>query len=210
VVARTVLLGAALLLGLTNMANACQATGQPLLSDDFKTPDPGWGRADTVATFTPNGLVLTPTVDASAWRTNQAYNLTNGDWCVEIVNPATMPNPANTQTVGDVGVWFWGRDSQNFYTATISPAGSAAVDRLVSGKWQVIVAPTPSNAVRTFPGAVNEVEVVVHGDASSFFVNGSKVADFHGEPPPNGGAPGVYGESGPTVTAWVFARARLF
>ena len=121
-----------------------------------------------------------------------------------------MPNPANAQTVGDVGVWFWGRDSQNFYTATISPGGSAAIDRLVNGKWQIVVSPTSSNAIRTFPSAVNEVEVVVRGDVGSFFVNGSKIADFRGEPPPNGGAPGVYGESGATSTTWFFTRARLF
>jgi hypothetical protein len=173
-------------------------------------PDPGWGRADTVASFTPSGLALTPNVDASAWRINQSYTLTNGDWCIEIVNPATMPNPANAQTVGDVGVWFWGRDSQNFYTATISPSGSAAVDRLVNGKWQIIVPPTQSNAVRTFPGAVNEVEVVVQGGTGSFFVNGTKIADFRGEPPAGGGAPGVYAESGPNGTTWLFPRVQLF
>ncbi len=146
-----VILGAALSFVASNAGVACQATGRPSLNEDFKTPDPGWGRADAVAAFTPNGLALTPTVDASAWRVNQGYNLTHGAWCIEIVNPAAMPNPANAQTVGDVGVWFWGRDSQNFYTATISPGGSAAIDRLVNGKWQIVVSPTSSNAIRTFP-----------------------------------------------------------
>ena len=38
----------------------------------------------------------------------------------------------------------------------------------------------------------------------------AKIADFKGEPPPKGGPPGVYAESGGTAVTWVFPRVQLF
>ncbi len=207
-VARIALFGIAVLFALSGTALACQATGAPQLDDNFKTPDPGWGRADDIGTFLANGLALTPPVDGSAWRINQKYAIGNGSWCVEAVNPAKTS--MDDQSASDVGVWFWGRDSQNFYTATIALDGTAAVDRLVNGTWETVVEPTPSLGIKTAAGATNELEIVLRGNVGAFFVNGTKVADFRGQPPPGGGAPGVYGESGPSGTTWLFTRARLY
>lgn len=208
--ARSVVLGTALLLASGGGAFACQATGNPILDDNFKLADPGWGRADNVGNYTPNGLALTPPPNGSAWRLNQNYTLKSGDWCVEIVNPATLPGSPDEENVGDVGVWFWGEDGQNFYTATIALDGTAAVDRLAKGQWTEIVAPIASPAVRTAAGASNEIEIVVKDKAATLFVNGTKIADFTGDAPENGGSPGVYAESGPQSTTWLFARTRLF
>ena len=89
-------------------------------------------------------------------------------------------------------------------------SGTAAVDRLVNGVWQSIVPPRPSPAVHTAAGATNEIELVTSGNAATFFVNGSRIADFHGQAPPGGGAPGIYAESGPKITTWLFPRAVLY
>ncbi len=205
------LLLAGLIAGLASgAAAACQSHGRALLDDDFRTPDIGWGKPDQTAAYGPAGLVLRPPAGSSAWRWNQNYALARADFCVEVANPATLPSPANEDTVGDVGIWFWAKDAQNFYTATIAPDGTAAVDRLVGGVWQKVVAPTPAPAINTAPGAVNEIELVTDGPAARLYVNGSRVADFRGTPPPGGGAPGVYGESGPSPTSWVFRRVRLY
>ena len=206
---RIVALGTALCVAAGSAAQACQVTGNAILDDQFRTPDPGWGRPDSITVFGPRGLALTPPPNGSAWRINQNYRI-ESDWCVEVTNPATLPAGGDPKTVGDVGLWFWGRDNQNFYTATISLAGAFAIDRLVNGRWEVVVRPTPSPAIKAAPGAANELELVVTGDAGAFFVNGVRVTDFHGQPPQNGGAPGIYGESGPTPTTWAFTRARLF
>lgn len=189
---------------------ACQGRGAPLLAEDFHNPDIGWGKPDATAYYTPEGLVLRPPPDQSAWRWNQNFAMARADLCVEVTNPSPLPAPANAATVGDVGTWFWGKDSQNFFTATISLDGTAAVDRLVNGIWQAIVPPTRSSAVRTAPGAVNEVEVVVNGNAGALYVNGSRIAEFRGQAPPGGGPPGVYGESGPNGTTWLFKRVTLY
>jgi len=41
-------------------------------------------------------------------------------------------------------------------------------------------------------------------------INGAKVADFRGDPPPRGGPPGVYAESGGNAVTWLFPRVQLF
>lgn len=200
----------ALLIGAGGAAEACQSTGAPTLVEDFKNPDIGWGKPDTIASYSQEGLVIRPPGGGSAWRWNRNFTMGRADFCIEAVNPTPLPSPANAETVGDVGIWFWGTDAQNFYTATISLDGTAAVDRLVNGIWQSVVAPRRSPAVRTAAGATNEIELVTSGNSAAFFVNGSRVGDFQGQSPPGGGAPGIYAESGPQVTTWLFPRAVLW
>ena len=206
-------LALAVLLGLCSAAgaaSACQSRSVPLLDENFKTADSGWGQPDNVAAFTANGLVLTPPVSGSAWRWNSNQSMARADLCVQVMNPTQLPSPANQDTVGDVGVWFWSADSQNFYTATISLDGSTSITRLIRGGWRTVIAPAPSPAVKTAPGAVNEIEIVTNGNIASFYVNGTKIQELQGQAPPNGGPPGIYGESGPTGTSWTFQRVRVF
>jgi hypothetical protein len=207
---KTALIALLSLCGAAGAASACQHNGNPLLDDNFKNPEPGWGQPDNVTAFTSIGLALTPPVGGSAWRLNSNFTISSSDWCVEVMNPGKLPDPADEDSVGAVGIWFWGKDTQNFYTATITLDGQASVMRLVAGKWLTIVAPAPAPAVKTAPGAVNEIEIVTTGDTAQFFLNGKLVTDIHGQAPANGGSPGVYGESGPKGTTWLFQRAQLF
>jgi hypothetical protein len=82
----------------------------------------------------------------------------------------------------------------------MSPDGVAVVSRYLNGQWATIVNPAKSNAVKPGPGAINELEITAKGNAGSFYINGTKIADFRGQAPAGGGAPGVYAESGPNVT----------
>jgi hypothetical protein len=195
----------------TATASACQRNGNALLDDNFKNPDPGWGQPDKIAAFTPTGLALTPPVSGSAWRLNTSVAMASADFCIEVMSPAKLPNPPDEDAIGAVGIWFWGKDLQNFYTATITLDGQAAVMRLVGGKWVTVVAPAAAPSVKTGPAAVNEIEVVTEGNTAKFFVNGTHITDISGAAlPDGGGAPGLYGESGPKGTTWLFPRARLF
>jgi len=198
------------LCGATASASACQHNGNALLDDNFKNPDAGWGQPDNIAAFTQNGLTLTPPVNGSAWRTDANFTLASADLCIEVMSPSALPDPADEDTVGAAGVWFWGKDTQNFYTAAISLDGKASVMRLVDGKWLTIVAPAPASSVKTAPGAVNEIEIVTAGNTAQFFVNGTQITEIHGQAPADGGAPGIYAESGPKGTTWLFQRVRLF
>jgi hypothetical protein len=196
--------------GTASSAVACQQTGNPVLDENFKNPDPGWGQPDNVAAFTADGLALTPPVSGSAWRWNANLTMAKADWCVEVKSPAQLPDPPDEDNLGTVGVWFWGKDALNFYTATISLDGLASVMRLSNGKWQTVAAPRHAGPVKTAPGAVNEIEVVTNGNSAEFYVNGTLVITIKGTAPPGGGNPGVYGESGPKGTTWLFQRTRMF
>ena len=207
-VARILIAAAALMLAANGGALACEGKARSAALDDtFKIPDPGWGPPDEAAAFTPGGLVLKPPVNGSAWRWNQNYSIDGSHLCVSVVNPTQS---LGRDGIGDVGVWFWAQDAMNFYTATVSLNGTIAIDRLVQGVWHVVLPPTVSDSVQTRPGATNEIEIAVKGKTGSFYVNGAKVADFRGEPPPRGGPPGVYAESGTTSVHWVFPRVQLF
>jgi len=204
VIARMLAAGAVLSFLAAGSAEACQQHSAAVLDDTFKTPDPGWGPPDQAASFRTDGLNLKPPINGSAWRWNQNYTIDGKDLCVTVVNPQAHAGNA------DVGVWFWARDGLNFYTATISLDGSAAVDRLVNGVWHVVLPPRPSSAVRTQPGQVNEIEVTTQANNATFYVNDTKIAEFHGIAPPQGGSPGVYAESGEKPVTWVFRRVQLF
>ena len=208
--AKLLLFGLIALCGAASAAAACQKTTKPVFEDNFKNADPGWGQADNVAAFTAEGLALTPPVSGSAWRSNANLTMAQGDWCIRVTSPANLPSPADEDTVGSVGVWFWGSDLQNFYTATITLDGKASIDRLNHGIWQVVVPPAAAMTVNTAPGGSNELEVVTNGNTAAFYINGSLFKNITARPPANGGPPGVYGESGPQGTRWVFPRVVLY
>lgn len=193
----------------TSSASACLGKSDPALDDNFANPDPGWPNGDNVAT-TPQGLVVKPPANGSTWVVNSNYTMDGSDLCVTVALPATLPTPANEDTVGDVGVLFWKRDNDNYYMAAMSPDGVAVVSRYLNGQWATIVNPAQNAAIKTGPGAANELELTLKGNAGSFYINGTKIADFRGQSPSGGGPPGVYAESGPSVTTWVFSRVQLY
>ena len=206
---RGLLASAVLLVAASNMASACQGKSDPALDDNFSKPDPGWPNSDNV-TLTPQGLTVKPPINGSTWVVNGNYTMDGADLCVTVALPTALPNPANEDTVGDVGVVFWKRDNDDYYLAAISPDGIAAVSRSVDGQWTTIVDAINSPAIKTGAGAVNEIEVTTKGNAGTFYVNGTKITDFHGQAPPGGGPPGVYAESGPTITTWVFSKVQIY
>jgi hypothetical protein len=200
---------AAFLLATGSAAFACQGKNDPALDDNFTKPDPGWPSSDNVS-VSPKGLLVKPPINGSTWVVNSNYTMDGADLCVTVMMPATLPSPANEDTVGDVGVVFWKRENDSYYLAAISPDGIAAISRYLNDEWVTIVNPVNTPAIKTGPGAVNEIEIQAKGNAGVFYVNGTKIADFHGQAPPDGGPPGVYGESGPTITSWLFQRVQIF
>jgi hypothetical protein len=206
------LFGAAIFCLAAGTASACLGKSDPALDDNFSKPDPGWPSGDNV-TATPQGLVIKPPANGSTWAVNSNYTMDGSDLCVTVAWPATMPSPANEDTVGDVGVLFWKRDNDNsnYYMAAISADGIAVVSRYLNDQWLPIVKPSHSDAIKTGAGVANEIEVTTRGNAGTLYLNGTKIADFHGQAPPGGGGPpGVYAESGPSVTNWVFSRVQLY
>jgi len=207
--ARAILGAVAVLLATSGAVPACLGKSDPALDDNFSHPDPGWPNADNVS-MTPQGLVVKPPANGSTWAINNNYTMDGSDLCVTVALPAALPTPANEDTVGDVGVLFWRRDNDNYYMAAISPDGIAVVSRYLNGQWVTIVNPSHSDTIKTGSGAVNEIEITTRGNAGSLYINGTKLTDFRGQAPPSGGPPGIYAESGPTITSWVFSRVQLY
>ena len=90
------------------------------------------------------------------------------------------------------------------------PAGCDHVRDQRYGGRAPIVDPVKSPAIKTGASAINEIEVATKGNTGAFYVNGAKVTDFHGQAPSDGGPPGVYAESGPSITTWVFSRVQIY
>jgi hypothetical protein len=211
------IIGAALLLTSSGGVLACQGTGDTVLDDKFNPPETGWGawiaELGGNGAFTPQGMTITPTVNGAIHLSNPHYTMDGTDLCVSVTLPATLPSPANSDTLGDVGIAFWIKDDADYYTAVMSPDGNAKISRRIAGEWVTppIYGPTASSAIKTAAGSTNEIEIMVSGRRGSFYINGTKITDFGGQPPPNGGPPGLYAESGSSaVTTWLFPRVQLY
>jgi hypothetical protein len=181
----------------------------PALDDNFVKPDPGWPNGDNVAT-TPQGLVVKPPVNGSTWAVNSNYTMDGSDLCVTVALPATLPSPANEDTVGDVGVVFWKRDNDNYYMAAISPDGIAVVSRYLNGQWLTIVNPIHSAAIKTGPGAVNEIEVTNRAmpAASTSTTQRSPISAVRRRRA--AARPASMPKAARRVTTWVFSRVQLY
>ena len=209
VTSRVLLVGVVLFFATGGLASACQGKSDPALDDNFTKPDAGWPTSDNVK-VTPQGLVVKPPANGSTWVVNGNYTMDGAELCVTVAMPSPLANPANEDTVGDVGVVFWKREGDNYYLAAISPDGLASISRSVNGEWTTTVEPVASKDIKTGAGAVNEIEVTIKGNAGTFYINGTKITTFHGQAPPDGGAPGLYAESGATGTSWVFSRVQIY
>src|SRR3984885_4953403 len=134
VISRGVLVGAVVFFAACGTALACQGKSDPALDDNFSKPDAGWPSSDNVV-ITPQGLAVKPPANGSTWVVNSNYTMDGADLCATVALPATLPSPANEDTVGDVGLVFWKRENDNYYLAAISPDGHASISRAVNGQW---------------------------------------------------------------------------
>jgi len=211
-IVRTILVGlVALFIAGNGAARACQGKTGAALDDNFQKPDPGWGKLSGVYTTTPQGLLVQPVANGTSFIANTAYTSDGADYCVDLLIPAQMQTPANRITVGDAGLLFWLKDTSNFYVATIGPDGTVLIARYVNTSWSNLYGPTPNAAIKTAPGAMNEIELQVKGNAGTLIINDTTVTSFHGQAPPEGGLIGLYAESGnASVTPWVYPRVQLY
>jgi hypothetical protein len=197
-------LAAALCVLLPVTAFAC-GHGSVQFSDDFKTPDPGWGTKSVLVTLGNGQLAITPHKNAGTERFNFAYIYPRADVCVQ------MKTPDFTAADGVVGgLAFWATSYNAFYQFHIAPDKSWGVFRwLPSHRWVTILSGS-SDAIKPQPGAVNEVELRLDGNAGEAWVNGTKLASFHGQPPEGGGAIGLYAESEATRrNTWGFTDFKV-
>jgi len=173
----------------------CRPVNTTDFQDTFAKPDPGWGIGGSAAAQYADGQLL---FKAAANRTQlQLYRplvFKNATVCSTLKSPAEV---GDLDSSANAGLIFWASDYQNFYDASIYPNGTFAVFRKVYNEWVTVVARTASNDIKKGLGVENELQVVLNGSNASYYINGTKVRDFIGQPPAEGGAVGLVAGSEP-------------
>ena len=187
---------------------SCKPSGTAAFYDDFKTPDGGWGQnANTSRLFKDGQMVLRPkTNEFTSWIYFPLL-FKNAVACAEVVSPPEIKDPAG---VAAGGIMFWVIDYENYYVAEIFTDGSYAIWRRAAGKWLSVVPRAPADSVRPGPNAVNQLKVATGAARARLFINGTKLADFWGQPPGRGSAVGLYGQSAKdTGEEWKFSSISI-
>jgi len=171
----------------------CQPANTTDFQDTFAKKDPAWGIGnDAIARYVDGQLSFKPAENHSRLQLYRPLVFKNATVCVTVKSPSEV---TNLEGLAAGGLAFWASDYQNFYDAQIYPNGTYAVFREVNNEWATVVPRTASDAIKTGIGAVNELQVVLIGAIASLYINGTKVNDFRGQPPPEGAATGLFAES---------------
>ena len=163
----------ALLLGSSSLGLACTGqTGKVIFSDDFTDDSGGWD-VDSTEKYIKGALqIVTGPKSTSDSSLNDTFTATDGDYCVEVAFPSDHPGADNAD---DAGIYILSSDYQNRYSFSINTDGVAWVNRVVKGVTTHPVGDLKVPAIKTEPGAVNALRVVVKDQKLTFYVNGEKV-----------------------------------
>lgn len=174
---------------------ACSPDTPAVLRDDFASARPGWDLSQTTrgstGFYADGQMVVQAAERASLGILYTSQRFKNVTICARVQSPAD--ERTNATTGG--GIAFWSRDSHRFYVAGVHPDGSYGVYRFGIGSASVIMPRTRVESVKPGLGVVNEIVVRLNGNSGTLYINGSKVGDFDGEAPDNGGSVGLWGQS---------------
>jgi hypothetical protein len=173
----------------THPSFACQ--GKTVIFDEsFKNPDSGWTPPDDHLSYGSSGATLKVPPGASLSPINWHYTSDGADLCVTGIWPA-----AAGEYEDSIGVTFWVKDARNSYLAEISKQGMIVVARSIAGAWQPLLIEADDkhpDLIHKQPGGTNEVEVQISGLKAIVWVNGKKIFDLNGQPPPGSGYVGLF------------------
>jgi hypothetical protein len=198
-------------------ALACQGSSV-ILDEKFTAPESGWDKPDQMLIYGSSGAVFKPPQGQGYIGMNSHFTSDGTDLCTTAIWPASGVKP--TELDGTVGIMFWAKDYQNYYVAKIGNQGNFYITRYITNVGQDILrGPQGDNVHLEFvnkdPGGKNELEVQISGTKATFFVNGKKVVDFAGQPPPASGYVGIYasnfsdGHGGGTTLTYTFSNFRI-
>ena len=162
-----------------------------LYHTSFAKADGHWSATGAGTMGNDTALQLTPKQNSfiKTIYTGQTF----GDFAVSADVALSTGNKGST-----AGLIFWANDSLGleFYCLEIRPAGRLAIGHFWSNSWYHIIRWSDSSAVHDDH---NCLEIVVHGDVFTPYVNGSKIGMYRGLTPQGGSYVGLYGESGADV-----------
>jgi hypothetical protein len=98
-------------------------------------------------------------------------------------------------TGAGVGLMFWGAASNNAYVLELTDAGTYAVRRFTPERSLTPITYRTSDAIKTEPGAWNELRVVTVDNQATIFINGQQLATIRGRVPHDGSLVGLFTET---------------
>ena len=194
---RGLVVAAALLIA--GRARACQ-TSTVILDESFQaiTATSGWSPASDYTSYGATGAILKPPAGRSIITSNQNFTSDGSDICATWL----FPPPPAAPTLS-AGVAFWFKDFDNYYVASLNVLGGIGIYRTIAGTPHTILHKDAKDvgAANLTAGSKNEIEVEISGTRGAMLINGKKVADFGGQPPPGTGLVGIYADSPGTAPA---------
>jgi TIR domain len=173
-------------------AASCKPHGTPAFYDDFKTADPGWNLTDKNETYYADGQLAVKAETNTTWAIiYRSLLYKNATVCANIKTPPVI----KAMDKPGAGVIFWAADYRNYYVVLTYADGSYLISRKINGTWANVAPKRMFEGARTGLGVVNQIKVTTVGNVATVFINDRKVQDLKGQPPKNGGAVGVFGES---------------
>lgn len=160
--------------------------------DDFSAPFSGWDLPLEHRRFAGGQMVIAPEKNRLLSWLYSSVRYSNATICAVVRSPREVNK---LDGWAKAGIVFLAADYENYYTAQVYLDGTYRVYRRLAGEWIQVVARGRSEHVRAGVGAVNKLAVITRDKTAEFHVNGHKLADFQVQPPENGGAVGLYGES---------------
>lgn len=170
----------------------CTGNATVAFQDNFGPPALGWDDPSQSRFFADGEMVLKFADPGLITWLHRPTRLKAGSVC-SIVKAPMQANKLDG--AASAGVVFWAADYNNYYVAQIYLDGTYQVYRRLSNEWIRVVSRIKSDHVKAGLGAVNELQVTIKDNVGTFYANGEKLVEFRGQPPKNGGAVGLHGES---------------
>ncbi len=175
--------------GLVLAASPAAAECDPdtsIYEDEFDFMDPSWGDPDDSLYVEDDKLVI------HSYTSVVNFNTLNkgGNVCVDMTI-ADATKIANSP----IGLIFWWKDWDNYYSLFIWADGWIEVRRKVNGEQKALFTEEVPLALKSGVGETNNVELKLNPKDATIIINGTEVKRFKGRPPAEGGVVGFYGVS---------------
>jgi len=142
--------------------------GKEIFAATFADTTGGWP-SDPDASVGTTGLTLKLYTPNSSWvYLNNAFNATDGDYCVEGIVPAS---PA-ANNLAYIGLAFLAKDAKTFDVFQVDSSGSIQLYRKVSGNWALINGSLARPSLVLKPGSAVTLRAVVKGSLVTVSANG--------------------------------------
>lgn len=178
----------AVALGFMFTAHPAAAACDPedaLFEDEFEFLDVSWGESDD-SLYVEDGVLI---VEESGGIVNFDTQNQGAKVCVDltIVEASKIAN-------SPMGLVFWWKDWDNYYSMFLWADGWVEVRRLVNGESKALFT-EETLALKKGVGETNQIELDLKRKDATLIINGTKVKRFKGRQPKDGGVVGFYGIS---------------